>query len=240
MIVYKITNIETKMMYIGITTTSLKLRFRRHIEATYDQSKTSYMCNAIRKYGKDKFIIDEIDSASTIEELSNKEQFYIEKYNTLYPNGYNILKGGFNSYNLTEEHKLKMSCPIKAVSIFDGNEYYFISFNSLPSGFNQGIVYYRVDSELQYKGYKWYKISKEEYLNSNKNTDITEYPYIVAIKDNDTIFIKKGKLRDYGFNPINVCRILKKQIGRKTHLGYKFMYYIDYLKNIEGMETITG
>ena len=44
----------------------------------------------IKKYGTTIFEREIIDYASSQEELSQKEVEYIEKYNTLYPNGYNL------------------------------------------------------------------------------------------------------------------------------------------------------
>lgn len=44
----------------------------------------------IKKYGTNIFKREIIDYASSQEELSKKEIKYIEKYNTLYPNGYNL------------------------------------------------------------------------------------------------------------------------------------------------------
>ena len=42
-----------------------------------------------------------------IEELNEKEIYYISTKNTITPNGYNILKGGANDYNSSRKVKIK-------------------------------------------------------------------------------------------------------------------------------------
>ena len=57
------------------------------------------MYNAIRKYGKDNFEYEQIDSANTVEELTEKEDYWIIKLNTLTPNGYNMTRPIMNPMN---------------------------------------------------------------------------------------------------------------------------------------------
>jgi group I intron endonuclease len=64
--------------------------------------------NAIIKYGKEKFTIEEIDRADNIDDLNKKEVFYIDYYKSLSPNGYNLTTGG-NNKRLSEETKRKIS-----------------------------------------------------------------------------------------------------------------------------------
>lgn len=44
--------------------------------------KTVYFHNAINKYGEANFSFEEIDSAETIEELNEKEQYWIKFYHS--------------------------------------------------------------------------------------------------------------------------------------------------------------
>lgn len=48
----------------------------------------------MRKYGVENFKIEQIDTADNQEELDAKEKYYIEFYNTIAPNGYNLTTGG--------------------------------------------------------------------------------------------------------------------------------------------------
>ena len=49
---------------------------------------------AIEKYGKNNFIKEIIDECESNDELCDKEKLWINKYNSITPNGYNISNGG--------------------------------------------------------------------------------------------------------------------------------------------------
>lgn len=105
MIIYKITNKINGKIYIGQTVGSLNKRWNRHCRKN---SGCLALINAIEKYGKDGFTIEQIDSSSTLEELNKKENEWVLKCNSLYPNGYNLNTGG-NNKRWSNETKLKMS-----------------------------------------------------------------------------------------------------------------------------------
>lgn len=94
MIIYKATNKTTKKEYIGLTKNKLSKRKADHKrKAKLGKSKMAFH-DAIRKYGFEDFDLEVIDSAETLEELNEKEIFWIKKLNTLVPNGYNLEQGG--------------------------------------------------------------------------------------------------------------------------------------------------
>lgn len=76
--------------YIGQTIQSLIARSGSDGKY-YKGSKKFY--EAILKYGFKNFKIDILEEC-LIEELNEKEKYYIKKYNSLFPNGYNISEGG--------------------------------------------------------------------------------------------------------------------------------------------------
>lgn len=96
MFIYKLTNIKNNKIYIGLTTQTIKERCRQRVsEAIHRESRTSYILNAIRKHGEKSFIVEEIDTAISFEELKKKEIFYIAWYNSMDKNiGYNLTLGG--------------------------------------------------------------------------------------------------------------------------------------------------
>jgi group I intron endonuclease len=91
MIIYKITNKLNGKMYIGQTVQKLSDRWSDHCRPCAGKHVNhSAIADAIRKYGKENFILEQIDTAGTLETLDLLEIHYIQKYNTLSPNGYNL------------------------------------------------------------------------------------------------------------------------------------------------------
>ena len=100
--------------YIGQTVTSFKDRFNKHLSsAKCNQGGCHLLNHAINKYGVDniqtKFLIECDD-----EVLNEYENKYVKEYNTLVPNGYNLIEGGIAPNNkqkhratLSEIHKRK-------------------------------------------------------------------------------------------------------------------------------------
>ena len=99
--IYKITNIQNNKVYIGQTIRPVNDRFRRHMNDAMNNILDTHFARAIRKYGKDNFIIEVIDTADSQEELTYKEQYWIKFYNSTIQ-GYNetdaISKCGGNTY----------------------------------------------------------------------------------------------------------------------------------------------
>jgi group I intron endonuclease len=106
MIIYKITNLINNKVYIGQTTESLQKRWKRHTSEYHE--KNMYISRTISKYGEKNFIIEKICECYSLQELNEKEIFYINEYDSLSPNGYNLVVGGNNS-KMSDETKLKIS-----------------------------------------------------------------------------------------------------------------------------------
>lgn len=83
-IVYIIKNDVNEKVYIGQTTQPLNERFNGHYN-----SFASHVGEAMREIGKEHFSISILDDTSTsLEELLEKERFYIKKFNSI-QDGYN-------------------------------------------------------------------------------------------------------------------------------------------------------
>ena len=112
MIIYKITNLQNNKIYIGQTIRSVDARWREHLKSA-QLGTDLHLYEAIRLYGKDNFIIEVIDNATSQEELDNKEKYWIHYFNTLNPEkGYNNIEGGnsnpmFNK-TIAQKHNNKM------------------------------------------------------------------------------------------------------------------------------------
>ena len=95
MYIYKITNKINNKIYIGqVYNKTIQDRFNRHVCGAKPDSP-SYLCRAIYKYGKENFICELIDTASSLDELNQKEKYWIKYYNSTDRNiGYNLTPGG--------------------------------------------------------------------------------------------------------------------------------------------------
>jgi group I intron endonuclease len=105
MFVYLITNTINGKRYVGQTTHSLEKRWREH--KSRDGCHALY--NAIKKYGSDNFIIESICEPPTVELAHEMERYYIQRYCSKSPNGYNLTDGGEGVVNPTEETRRKIA-----------------------------------------------------------------------------------------------------------------------------------
>lgn len=92
--IYKITNMVTKKMYIGETKLDdPQKRWKAHLYAIGQGRGCPALRAAIKKHGVENFKF-EVILICFDEDRFHYEEEYIKKYNTIVPNGYNILKGG--------------------------------------------------------------------------------------------------------------------------------------------------
>lgn len=105
MIIYLITNKINGNQYVGQTTQLLRTRIIQHKSGI---RKSSAINGALRKYGSENFSFSILGQYSIIEDLDNAEEYFIQYYNCLYPNGYNLKAGRIN-FRQTEEVKRKIS-----------------------------------------------------------------------------------------------------------------------------------
>jgi len=116
--IYKITNDINGKIYIGQTIQSTKMRWLGHLHSSKD--KLSAIDSAIKKYGRENFSVQTIDYGNSIDELNEKEIFWIAFLRSTSPNGYNISSGGFNRFT-SDESKRKSSETHKARQAIHGN-----------------------------------------------------------------------------------------------------------------------
>lgn len=100
--IYKITNTTNGKIYIGQTVqANPKMRWYAHL-ADARRGKKSYLLDSIRKYGKDSFVWEIIDSATSIEELNVKEDYWLNHYRGLGIIVYNNREAGGNKTHSLE------------------------------------------------------------------------------------------------------------------------------------------
>ena len=108
--IYKITCLENNKIYVGQTIVKYpKKRISQHKRRlNKNNHHNQYLQNCWNKYGENKFTFEFIEILNDIDLLNEKEKYYINKFNTLSPNGFNLMEGGYNSLH-SEESKRMMS-----------------------------------------------------------------------------------------------------------------------------------
>ena len=88
--IYKIVNKNDGKIYVGATSRNLKKRMNEH-RAEVKRNKNMILYNEIRIQGWENFYCEIIEETN---DLENRERFWINEFDSLYPNGYNGRNGG--------------------------------------------------------------------------------------------------------------------------------------------------
>ena len=113
-IIYCFTNLVNNKKYIGQSIRNDNTRYNNHMSAMKYEHNNEYnspLHRAMRKYGIENFSYDIlVQNIDDIELLNQLEVYYIQKNNSLVPNGYNIRVGGKNApAPKTVEQKIKLT-----------------------------------------------------------------------------------------------------------------------------------
>lgn len=145
--IYKIENLINHKIYVGQSI---------HIERRWNEhcfpSTKSIISKAIKKYGKENFSFQVLEQCS-VEELDEREVYFIQQFNCVIPNGYNIKdyvnhnETMYNNY--TKETLLSIISDIKNTSM---------SFQDIGKKYNitKRLVYFINNGEV-------HKLSNETY-----------------------------------------------------------------------------
>lgn len=138
MLIYKATIIITNKSYVGLIYKegkTLQQRVKQHIELSKikdKQKKKNYFHRSIKKYGSEnlKWQILE-DDIQTLEQLKQKQTFYIIKYDTYVSNeedygGYNLTLGGDGVFGYhfddNQRKQISIKCKQNAVKYWLGKK----------------------------------------------------------------------------------------------------------------------
>ena len=118
--IYKINNLTTNKIYIGQAVShilnhkryrpyGMEGRFKCHISEAFSSKKNQshYLNNAIRKYGINDFTVELLEYCE-VKNANEREIYYIQFLNSLFPNGYNLKNGG-SVFTHTDESKKRVS-----------------------------------------------------------------------------------------------------------------------------------
>lgn len=104
--IYKFENKINHMIYIG-QAIDLNARYEKHIKNIKDKNHNEDLYIALREYGIDNFNYDILISNVEKSKLDELEIYYINFYNSLKPNGYNMVPGGSNGAGLIKGKKVE-------------------------------------------------------------------------------------------------------------------------------------
>ena len=224
--IYRILNKINNKNYIGLTTKTIELRFKQHIKLINNNVKNKnrrLIHKAIYKYGIDNFDFIKIieDDSLTLEELKELEKRYISEYNTLYPFGYNLTKGGDGTvgYHLSKSHKEYLSNLYKGKKLSDEHK----------QNISKGLLK------------RHYKTSRET-IEKIKSNISTKTPIIIFFLDNGEIY---RELRSQGDIITIFSNCDKKKVNKVLKRGTQTLGYIGdrvlsciYKKDISKFEEI--
>lgn len=103
-VIYKITNTLNGKIYVGQTRQNLNRRINGHKNSSVKRGIDA----AIAKYGWKNFIAEVIETCP-VEQLNEREIFWIAELKSKVPNGYNLTDGGDGALNPSKETRAKMS-----------------------------------------------------------------------------------------------------------------------------------
>lgn len=121
--IYKITNKENGLIYIGCTVNSLSHRFNQHLYRCFKTDYKSKLYNSMKKYGQDNFTIELLEECD-LSIIYETEKKYIEQYDS-YNNGLNSTFGGEGclGYIHSPEMRVKISEAVKNGNSHKGKTY---------------------------------------------------------------------------------------------------------------------
>jgi group I intron endonuclease len=232
MIIYKSTNKITGKVYIGQTIQTLDKRIKGHINESKKDKNRPFLLS-INKYGVDNFTFETIDSANNLDELNDKEIYWVNFYNSVSPNGYNVTGGGQGKKMIsTNELGKRISKGLqnsKKWQKIKNSEEYLKKIKEKFIGHNKGKKFSTEHKE------KIWKKNKERILKFNKDTS---KKWIIVDNDNNITRItgKEEYFTNLGMDTgvvTRMCQSLNKGKNRKRYRGYYC-----FIDNGESNQTI--
>ena len=173
--IYIIKNDINDKVYIGQAKDS-KERFQSHCKPSAATLNNELIGKAIQKYGREHFWYEILEHQ--VEDYNEKEIYYIKKFNSVAPHGYNLLEGGEtpplkkgvehpeSKLNQQQVEQLTLDLQLTNISFVDLAKKYGFNSNTSISEFNKGLTYVR---DIAYPIRKEVLIGK---LNSNQVAEI--------------------------------------------------------------------
>jgi len=203
--IYKITNISTKKSYVGQTIKEdVNDRWKEHLKKGSNCSK---LIESIKECGKDQFIFT-IICICFEEDLNRFEKEYIKKFDTIFPNGYNIIDGGNNGKH-SKETCQKISKTIKN-NLLKKEPPTHIVTDEIRDKISKSVKKYYENNVCKLKGVPKTKQFPFSIVQSKHGMDIQKYQTLKEASEKLKVSIAAISM---------VCKG-----KRKTLLGFNFRY----------------
>lgn len=213
--IYKIENKINGKIYIG-QSIEIERRWQKHLSASDD----FIVHQAIRKYGKENFIFSIVEECELID-LDEKENYWINFYQSIVPNGYNMVPGGSNGVGLSKGYK---------VNQYDLNGLFIASYDSAnQASAAAGVDHWSICAccRGEYKhagGYQW------KYADDLKTiypiAVRTDFTVLQIDKETNEVICEYSSLKEASqktnIASSTICNVCKGK--GKTAGGYKWKY----------------
>jgi hypothetical protein len=247
--IYRIKNKIDNKTYIGQTTQDLESRWKAHLKK---RNNCRYLKSALNKYGVENFDF-QLVCITFDNQLDDMEIKYIEQYNCLVPNGYNIRLGG-NSGKHHEETKRKIGASLlknRKVIQFDIDGNRLKSFNSLTEaakyvGCSPSSIGHCCNDDIKTTaGFRWK-------FESNETKSELGIPPLIQINRNRNSKIIQFDIQGNRLNSFNSCTKAAEYVGGssssigrccnniiKTAAGFRWKYESNETKSDTGIPPLT-
>lgn len=204
---YKITNTVNGHSYVGFTSRSINERYSSHKNNAFRQNRKSKLYSAMRKYGVDCFVIEQIYEGV---DALQKENYYITYYNC----EYNMTAGGESNqlgrtWNMSEETKRKLRKPKPPRT------------EEHKRNLSKSLTGRKLSEETKKK------IGNSSIGNQhNKGNTNRAKTYLVTYPNGnkEIVYNISEFARIHNLNKTCICAVCK---GKRSHTkGYKFEYYV--------------
>lgn len=222
--IYKFENNINHKVYIG-QAIDLKERYKKHCKNIKDINHQEDLYQALREYGLQNFSYNVLEEYEFFDQdlLNQKEKYYINLFNSLKPNGYNMIPGGTNGAGLAKG---------KAVQQFSLtgeklNEFYSAHEAARQTGIDYSSICSCCRKEQKFaKGYQWkWKEDNEQIIDisANINNQLKVYQYnkdtnvLIRVYENLTEASKQT-----GYPKSAICNVCNYK--NKSAYGYIWRY----------------
>lgn len=206
-IIYKIFNEVNDKVYIGQTRQPLKRRWEHHLFLADNGDAVLY--RAMRKHGKDNFhieLVEEIDN----DLLNEREIYWIDKFNSFAPNGYNSTLGGDGVTTYNHKEIIDYYLNVANNNMTKTAQYFECNIQTVMN------IVHANDLEIQERGSWSFKSVVQLDLEGNF---IAEYRSLTQAAEILNIPL------------INIQSVASETAPQKSANGYQWVYKDNYDKN---------